>query len=117
MLPGRAITLAPTAIPNAGHSPLPKELGMSPETLGRDYEKSSGDKALVTAAEIPEGFRRPPETLGITPVRSCAIAFFGSFTSDSGRRRGFVRGTAPGCASGGTALPLNSRLLMADGRT
>jgi hypothetical protein len=116
MVPGRTITLPLKAIPNAGRSPLPKESGKSPETLGRDYEKSNGDKGLVTAAEIPEGCRRPPETLGIIPVSPCAIALFGSFTSDSGRRRGFVRGTASGCASARTALPLNSRLFNG-GRT
>jgi hypothetical protein len=70
-----------------------KESGEGRETLGRENEKPSGDKALTPPAQIPERFETAPETLGKNPGNPCAPGTSPAFTSDS-RGEGFFRRAA-----------------------
>jgi hypothetical protein len=64
------------------------------ETLGSDSEKPSSDKALTAAAEIPERFTTPQETLGKNPENPSAPGTSPAFTSDSGSAGLFRRAAA-----------------------
>jgi hypothetical protein len=70
-----------------------KESGEIQETLGRESKKPIADKALPPAAQIPERFRTPPETLGKNPGNPSAPGTSPVFTSDSGGG-GFFRRAA-----------------------
>jgi hypothetical protein len=64
------------------------------ETFVSESEKPSSDKALSPAAQIPEQFTTPPETLGKNPGNPGAPALSPTFTSDSGGEGFFRRAAA-----------------------
>src|ERR1700737_4185935 len=68
---------------------LPPRSGEIQETLGREGQRSSDNKALAIAAEIPERFTTPPETLGKNRVNPCRASLFGGFHERFTRRKIF----------------------------
>ncbi len=78
-----------------------KASGTIRESLGSDIKKPSGDKALTPAAQLPERFREPRESLGKKSASPCAAGLFGGFRDRFARRRAFStrgggRPTRPG---------------------
>jgi hypothetical protein len=67
-----------------------KESGEIQERFGSECESLNCDKALSPAAQIPERFEKPRETLGKNPQNACAPRLSPSFRSNSRKDGGFI---------------------------